>query len=355
MSYQLSQKVRDLTPYEPIKGEYNIRLDANESFFTLPQNIKDEIDAAVKTMDFNRYPDPTAGKICQAFADRFGISPKNITAGNGSDELIAIIVGALLDKGDKLLTFDPDFSMYGLYGQIYGNPVEVLPKKAYRIDVDEAIRYINLNDIKMVIFSNPCNPTSLGLDKRSVQKLISSVDALVVADEAYMDFWDQNESMLPYVNEYDNLLVLKTCSKAVGMAALRIGFAIANETITRALQAVKSPYNLNTFSQTVGEIILTHKTYLDFCEAKIMEEKAFLETGLLCLAKRYNILDEVLKGVTNFVMVRTAKADEIWNALLDASIAVRKFKGHLRITAGSREENQALLAALDKILAELEG
>lgn len=355
MSYELCSKIKDIMPYEPIAGEYRIRLDANESFFTLPDSLKQEIRDAVSSLDFNRYPDPTAGKLCEAFAKRFGISPEYVTAGNGSDELIAIIIGSFLEKGEGILTFDPDFSMYGLYGEIYGYPVSVLPKKAYRIDVNEAISYINTHDIKMVIFSNPCNPTSLGLDKRAVQKLVSSVNALVVLDEAYMDFWGQSESLLREVQNYDNLLILKTCSKAVGIAALRIGFAVANKNITRALRAVKSPYNLNTVSQTIGQIVLEKKDYLDYCEAKIMEEKAFLETGLLALAKRHGLIDEVLKGVTNFVMLRTAKADEIWKQLLSHSISVRKFPGHLRITAGSSEENKQLLSVLDKILSELEG
>ena len=96
----------------------------------------------------------------------------------------------------------------------------------------------------MVIFSNPCNPTSLGLNREQVRRLITSVDALVVVDEAYMDFWDQ--SILQEVHQYDNVIVLRTCSKAVGMAALRLGFAVANPTITRALRAVKSPYTVNT-------------------------------------------------------------------------------------------------------------
>ena len=138
--------------------------------------------------------------------------------------------------------------------QIYENPVLQIPKgEDFRIDPQAVIDEVKRQDVKMLIFSNPCNPTSVGLAAEDVRKIVRGVDALVVLDEAYMDFWDQ--SLLSEVSDYDNLIILKTCSKAIGMAALRVGFAVANEVITKALKAVKSPYNVNSISQAIARCV----------------------------------------------------------------------------------------------------
>lgn len=349
--YTLCEKVQGLTPYAPLSGQYRIRLDANESYFAPSAEMLEEFSKGLASLDFNRYPDPYAVEVCQAFADLYSIPESLVTAGNGSDELISIICGSLLQKGDKLLTFAPDFSMYQFYGEIYELETLTLPKKGnLQLDVDEAIRYIRENNVAAVIFSNPCNPTSLGLSREEVRRLIRSTDALVVLDEAYMDFWDQ--SMLPEVQQYDNLIVLKTCSKAIGMAAVRLGFAVAKPTLTIALRAVKSPYNVNAVTQLFGAQLLKHQNYLADCREALIQSREALQQGLMELAARFSALGEVYSSCTNFVFLRCSSAKAIQNALAERSIAVRGFDGCLRITAGAPEENAALLAALAEILAE---
>ena len=118
MSYELNKKIRELEPYEPISGTYKIRLDANECPENYPDFIKDEIKNAIDTIDFNRYPDPLAEKVVTAFSEYYGINPKYVTAGNGSDELIFLIEAAFMEKGDRMLCVAPDFSMYKFYSSI---------------------------------------------------------------------------------------------------------------------------------------------------------------------------------------------------------------------------------------------
>ena len=212
MSYKLNKKLVDLVPYDPIMGTYKIRLDANESCFDLSDSLKDKICNAIKKVDFNRYPDCLAKRPNEAFAKLYGISPDLVTSGNGSDELISVITSCFFESGDTLVNVSHDFSMYGFYAQLYELNVETYQKNAdLTIDADALIAFCKEKNARGLIFSNPCNPTSLGLDRESVRKIITSLeDTLVILDEAYMDFWDQ--SLLDEVDKYSNLLILKTCS-----------------------------------------------------------------------------------------------------------------------------------------------
>lgn len=344
--YQLNEKIRNLKPYDPISGEYAIRLDANESFFGLPEDLRTEFSHIASELVLNRYPDPLSTQVCQAFADYYQVPVENVTAGNGSDELISIICTSFLEKGDTFLTLEPDFSMYRFYGVIAeGVPVTMQKPESLCVDVDEVIRVCREKDVKLLIFSNPCNPTSLGLCREELRRLITSVEALVVLDEAYMDFW--NQSLLPEFDQYDNLLILRTCSKAFGGAALRLGFAVGSLALTNALKAVKSPYNLNSFTQAAGAALLRRKEESQAAIKEILQSKEELLAGMKELAGRFSQQIKVFESNTNFVFVETPAYEQIFRYLLDAGIAVRKFTGYLRITAGTHEENQALLKAME--------
>lgn len=345
MPYELNDKIKTLTPYDPITGDYKIRLDANESFIALsPEKIKKALN-----INFNRYPDPYSVNLCRSFAKYYQVNANNVTAGNGSDELISLIAGAFFTPQDTILTLSNDFSMYRFYGNVFGIQTQVFEKKSdLTIDVDELIAYINENKIAGLIFSNPCNPTSLCLDRESVLKLVSSVNALVVVDEAYMDFAD--DSILDVCCEYDNVIVLKTCSKAIGLAAIRLGFAIANDTITKALRAVKSPYNVNTVTQNIGEIVLSDQAYLEQCKQQILENRDELYQEIIKLQRETDVFETVYETSTNFIFIKTDKAKDIFEELLKRSIAIRFMGEYLRITTGTKQENAELIKALKEIL-----
>lgn len=348
MPYILNDKIKNLTPYAPISGDYRIRLDANESYICLDS---DKVSKAFN-LEFNRYPDPYATKLCKAFAEFYNINAEHVTAGNGSDELISLIVGAFFSHGDTVLTLSNDFSMYKFYGDVFGINTVVLPKNDdLTIDANKVISYINENKISGLIFSNPCNPTSLCLNRDDVIKIIESTNALIIVDEAYMDFYEQ--SILDVCHEYDNVIVLKTCSKAIGLAAIRLGFAIANDVITKALRAVKSPYNVNSITQAIGEIVLSDKEYIKGCTSKLIENCGLLYNRLLELNDRYNVFEKIYETTTNFVFIKTEKAEVIFSELLKRSIAVRCMGGYLRISTGSQEENETLIKELTEIAITL--
>lgn len=349
MSYCINNKLQELTPYAPLAGDYPVRLDANESYFPMGERMSEKIAEAVKKVDFNRYPDPYAKEVCALFAAYYGISPELVTAGNGSDELIGVLVGAFLEKGDRLVVTEPDFSMYAFYA--YLSEIEciaVAKDDGMRVDVAAVLDAVRQSGARAVMLSNPCNPTSLGLDRGEVRRLVEGTDALVILDEAYMDFW--NQSFLAEAAEYDNLVVLKTCSKAFGMAALRLGFAVANERITTALRAAKSPYNVNAVTQAAAKAVLSDPAFLKSRAVKLINARRFLEEELRELAKKTNQITEIYESCTNFVFFSSPKAEEIYTELLECGIAVRKMGAFIRVTAGNMDENRAFLSSLQQIL-----
>ncbi len=347
--FKLPDKVTKLKPYDPITGSYAVRLDANESYFDLPQVLKAKIADQIEQISFNRYPDPIATEVVEAFADYYDIAPDCVTAGNGSDEIITLLLNCFMQSGQKLVTVAPDFSMYGVYASLAEIEVVTVQKKEnLQIDTDALIAACK--SANAVVFSNPCNPTSLGIPRSEVIRLIESApDCMVIVDEAYMDFWD--ESVLDLVTKYENLVVLRTCSKAIGLAAARMGFAVMNPAKTQLLRAAKSPYNCDAISQKICATVLREKSLLQHCRDEIIVQTQRLYTAMVELAQRYpDLLETVYAPRTNFVFVKTAYAKEIFEQLEQAGIAVRCFPNGLRICAGTRREQTLLISELEQIL-----
>ena len=352
--YQLNEKIKDLKPYDPIQGSYRVRLDANESFLPLPQALVEEAKAAVERTAFNRYPDPAARELCQAFAACYGVQPQQVVAGNGSDELITVLFEAFLEKGDAFATVEPDFSMYAFNGHLHEARHVVIPKgKDLRLDVEAVAAACQREQVKLLIFSNPCNPTSLVCGREEMRKLIDSLpDTLVVLDEAYMDFSDQ--SLLGEVEDHPNLLVLRTCSKAFGMAALRLGFAVCGKTLAGALRAVKSPYNVNSLSQAVGTAVLRRKGELDRALETILRSRDQLYAGLRELGEKYPGRFRLLPGETNFAALEMEDGPELLGYLDRQGVAIRYTGGLVRVTCGAPEENKIVLEEMAGYFAQPE-
>ncbi|MBR5246712.1 MAG: aminotransferase class I/II-fold pyridoxal phosphate-dependent enzyme [Clostridia bacterium] len=311
--FRLNDKVKNLTPYEPISGTYEIRLDANESFLTVPEEIENEMVEALKNSALNRYPDPMATKLLKGFADYFNVDPDCVTAGNGSDEIISVIMNAFLQKGDKILTLEPDFSMYRFYAEIAEcESVKYQKNENLDVNIDDVIDMANKENVRIVILSNPCNPTSRIIKADEIRKLINNTNALVVLDEAYMDF-AVSESLMGEFQNYDNLIILKTCSKALGCAALRLGFAVANKTLTNVIRAVKSPYNVNSVSQALGEVLFSHPDYIDSCIETVVNSKKELYAELLKIESEK--IEKIYETHTNFVFMKAKNAKQIFEKM----------------------------------------
>lgn len=351
MAFELNEKVVNLVPYDPICGTYSIRLDANESYITPPDYLLEKIEKAVRNAAFNRYPDPLARGVCKAFADYYGIDSRFVTAFDGSDESISVVMNAFLQKGDKVMTLSPDFSMYKFYSSIVECECITLEKnKDFTFDVDRIIKTVNDNNVRLLIFSNPCNPSSVGCDACGVRRIIKETDALVVLDEAYMDFW--NQSLMGEFNDYDNLIILKTCSKAFGMAAIRLGFCVANKRLTDVLRSVKSPYNVNSVTQAIGEAVLSEKEYLKDCVKKIIGRRDELYAQMKKIESEFPNKVSVVEPNTNFVYTEFDNAKALFEYLKENGTVVRNMGSFLRITAGSSEENSTVVEQIRQYLSK---
>ncbi|MGI6268123.1 MAG: histidinol-phosphate transaminase [Acutalibacteraceae bacterium] len=347
MAFELNEKVKKLKPYDPICGDFEIRLDANESFIQPSDEMMVDVMSSISNIALNRYPDSTAYDVCEQFAKLYDIPSNFVVAGNGSDEIISVIMTAFLQKGDKVITLTPDFSMYNFYTSLVEcECIEFAKDDDFNVDFDKLILEINNTNARMVIFSNPCNPTSVGFLAKDVKKLVENTNALIVLDEAYMDFW--NQSLLCDVQNYDNLIILRTCSKAIGLASIRLGFAVANTKLINVIKSAKSPYNVNSLTQAVACSLLSQREYIEQSIEAIKNSLDALYFELKKIEKKFPKNLKIYKSNTNFVFIKTQDAKQIFEFLKTNGIIVRNMNGYLRITAGSQDENQKLLNQIKK-------
>lgn len=348
MTYELNDKVKNLVAYDAVTGDYEVRLDANESFIDPGELYGEQFLAAISKIKFNRYPDPMASELCEKFAKYYGVDPKGVVAGNGSDELITVILGAFLRPGDKVLTFSPDFSMYKFYGEIYEKTNAIAEKNFdLKLTAGDVLNAVEENKPEAIVLSNPCSPTSLVMSREDVLHLVENTDALVILDEAYMDFSDQ--SIMKVAEKYDNLIILKTCSKAWGLAAIRLGFAVSSKKIVEALHCVRSPYNVNGLTQAIGCVMFSNPDYIKKSVEAMKQSRDYLYQSLLPLQETGGI-KRIMKPETNFIFVEMEAAEAVFEELKKESIIIRRLGDYFRITAGTQKENDRLIQALSQIL-----
>lgn len=348
--YELNEKLRALNAYAPVEAGGCVRLDANESFLSLPEELLNAAKSAIDGLDFNRYPDPAAGELCRAFAEYYNVKPEHVVAANGSDELISVIFSGFLMGREAFATLEPDFSMYAQGGHLAGARHVAIWKRGWAVDVDQVIETCNAENVRLLVFSNPCNPTSLVLGREQVRRLVQGVNGLVVLDEAYMDF--SGQSLLGEEEDFDNLIILRTCSKAMGMAALRLGFAIARPELANAIRAAKSPYNVNSLSQALGTAVLSRPELLREALGHILISRKELLGGLAEIGAEYPGRFILLPGETNFAALDMDGGKEMQQKLLERGVAVRYTGGLLRVTCGAPEENRLFLEKFAEILEE---
>jgi histidinol-phosphate aminotransferase len=332
------KNIRELTPYSSARDEYQgnsgIFLDANENPFG----------------KLNRYPDPHHRKLREALSIYKGIAVDNIFLGNGSDEAIDLLFRIFCNPGkDKALTFSPTYGMYEVSAAV--NDVEMIRiplDKNFDPDIQAAQRYFKDDLVKLVFICSPNNPTSNNFDRGKIIQMIESFKGIVVIDEAYIDFTDQ-DSFLPLTTKYDNLIVLQTFSKGWGAAGIRVGMAFADTLIISYLYRVKPPYNISALNQKAALKRLNDPVKYLRQIRKIREEKERL-TGRL---KKISIIEYIYPSDANFLLVKVGDANFIYRALADKNIIVRNrtsvVENCLRITVGTREENNKLIGQLKKI------
>jgi len=333
--------LNDFKAYKPSKTDYKVRLDANEFFSDFSEDIKKKIGEAIEDSIFNRYPDAAAIELCALYAEYAKVKSIHVMAGNGSDECIQIITNAFLNTGDKVAVQSPDFSMYGQYTKVAGGiPIEFPLDHEFKLDVNSFISMVNREKVKIVFLSNPNNPTGGIIERADILKIIEGCSCIVVIDEAYFEFYGQ--TIVDKIEDYENLIVLRTCSK-FGLAAIRIGFLITNSILMAELLKVKPPYNVNAITQSIASVILKNLSIINKNVERILIERKYLWDSLS------HIKGIILhKSESNFILVQFENAKKTREKLLASGINVRCFtsitlQNCLRITIGNRDENENLL------------
>ena len=347
MNNYIPNRVIGMKEYVPDTSNPKIKLDANESPYATPKTVLDAIREGIDLENVNRYPDPDMKELLASYGCHIGVSPDRIVAGDGSDELIALIINTFLCEGGKILICDPDFSMYTFYSDFAGcKTVKYEKKNGTDIDFSELKGYVERENVKLVMFSNPCNPTGEINTKEEILRFTDEVKAIVVCDEAYMEFAPIDQSVISETESRDNLIVLKTVSK-IGLAGFRCGFAISNKELIAALKKTKSPYNLNSITQKAVAVAIDNYAEIGRNVELIKKVTAEMYKTLKPLESALGF--EMNESHTNFVYLRFKKDGEASNVhafLKGKGISVRIAANTLRITAGTKEEAASLYAAL---------
>ena len=264
------ESIRSLEPYVTNPTVCSVKLDANEGDKDLYRDLLKKLGESDITLNY--YPDDSYSELKKEINNYIGYEPKNITVGNGSSELLDLCVKTFVDKDETILSLDPTFSMYSIYAQVFSAKyIGAKAEEDFKLNVDSIIKDIKKNNPKLVILCNPNNPTGSVLTKEEVRKIVKSTDALIALDEAYMEFGD--ESLIDEVMDYDNLLIVKTVSKAFSLAGIRMGYIVANEDIITSIEKVRAPYNLNSLSAYIATEALRQKERMFDYVKKIKEER----------------------------------------------------------------------------------
>ncbi|MBO9633633.1 MAG: histidinol-phosphate transaminase [Chitinophagaceae bacterium] len=342
----LRPNIKNLVPYssarDEFKGEASIFLDANENAYGSPL-----------TKWYNRYPDPLQLKVKDKLSEVKGVPASNIFIGNGSDECIDILIRAFCEPGkDNIIICPPTYGMYEVSAHINDVYIKKVPLTPdFQLDlpaIEEAVD----DNTKIIFLCSPNNPTGNSLNREDLEVILNNYWGIVALDEAYINF-SRFRSFTQELEDYPNLVVMQTLSKAWGLAALRVGLAFASEPIIHVMNKVKPPYNINQASQDLALKALEEVGMVNDMIREIVAQRGWLEKELAVLP----IVKKIWPSDANFLLVQVTDAKAIYKYLLDKGVVVRDrssvtlCEGCLRITVGTEAENKALLAYLQSYLA----
>lgn len=339
-----------LVPYDPKYLPAKIMNSANENPQDVEEQIKREVMSAVRSISFNRYPDPLANELRDLIAEANGLDRNQVLLGNGGDELLFNLALAYGGPGRKFLNMPPTFSVYQNNAQLTGTEVVDIPRLAdYSIDQQAVLDRVAQGDIDFVIVTSPNNPTGQLAPEDFVLKLLDATDALVMVDEAYFEF--SRTTLRPYLMQHQNLVLLRTFSKAFSLAGVRLGYLLGNECVIREFMKVRQPYSVDAVSQAIGKVIYRNRAKFEPSIIQIISER---ERMLEQLAAIPGVVP--YPSDSNYILFKVDEADQVWQKLFDEGILIRDFskarylEGSLRVSIGTPQENDAFLATLRKIV-----
>ena len=347
---RVREEIRQLSAYSVPHYEARIKLDGNESPFSLPGEVGEKVLGKLRGIEVNRYPDPEAAELRKLISGINGFPPGGILLGNGSDELIGMLITAFSGGTGRVLYPTPTFSMYGISGLALGREVlEAELDHNFDLDMDRITALIAKKDPDLIFLASPNNPTGNAYSAERIREIIGLAKGVVVVDEAYSDF--SGYTFLPLIKKHENLIILRTLSK-VGFAGLRLGILYGREGLVHEINKVRYPYNINSLTQGAAEVVLRNHE--------------FVTENIQLIVRERDRVYKTLSGMTgveaypsdaNFILFKVGDADSVFKALIDRDVLIRNFNkpGRLgncmRVTIGTPYENDSFLNALAGILS----
>ncbi len=345
--------IRELQAYQIHEAQGLIKLDAMENPYQWPAQLKERWLQHLQNLSLNRYPDGQARKLKKLVRECFNIPEElSIMFGNGSDELIQIVAMSISGAGKIIMSPEPGFAMYRLISRMLDSQYVSLPLTTdiFDLDISPILKSISEYQPALVFIAYPNNPTGNLFDRESIIKIIEATNGFIVIDEAYQAF--SNASFLDLIQQYENLLVLRTLSKS-GLAGLRLGYLAGHGEVINELEKVRLPYNINVLSQATAQFILENHEILQEQADNICQDRQKLFEELTSIPGI-----KVWPSSANFLLFRCVKnANEIYQGLKELGILIKNLHGQhpqlencLRVTVGTPDENNQFIGALQKLL-----
>jgi histidinol-phosphate aminotransferase len=346
---------KDFIPYNANQVPYRVKLDANESPFELPMSVRKKLsDIIMEGPSLYLYPDTDSVELRKTLSAYWSVDMEGIVVGTGSDQLIQVLVNTFVGAGDKVLCPTPSFSMYKLDTIIGGGTVIEIPlreENGFDYDIDEFINRANSEAAKLVILCTPNNPTGNLLPLNDIEKICSLCpNSVIVVDEAYAEF--SGETAISLLPKFENLIVLRTFSKAYGLAGLRCGYSLSSKEMAVELNKVRPPYNISSLSQLIAKLVFEEREEIDAQIKYLIEQREYLSAEL----KKINSIS-VLPSGANYILVKLPEAKRVAKELEKRGVLVRSFGDapvlgkYIRISVGNKEQNDLLLEELKSLMS----
>ncbi len=342
--------IRTIAPYQSARDLYakasGVLLDANEN------PIGSVLDDSYSGLSLNRYPDPRQRELRESLGRYLSIPVENLFFGVGSDEIIDLMMRLFCSpEKDSVLIVEPTYGMYKTVADIQNVTANVcLLNKDFTIDPARVLGALSTTD-RMIFLCSPNNPTGNLLDKNAIELIAGTFCGIVVVDEAYIDFAHNNASVTDLLKRFNNIIILRTFSKAWGLAAVRCGYAIADPEIISYLFKIKAPYSINVLTEHAVLTALKRIARKDEYVREILSQRELLRNRL----KEFDFIEEIFPTDANYILIRLQDARKIHKALMDEGVIIRDrssqplLENCLRITVGTGAENEKLLTGLELV------
>ncbi len=348
--------IEKLKPYQPgkpiseLERELGItdivKLASNENPLGCSDKVKEAV--AAELTEIGRYPDGGGFILKDQVHAQFGVAHNCITLGNGSNDLLEIFARAFVSEKDSVVYSQHAFAVYGLVTQAINAEAIEVPAKGFSHDLDAMAKAVKANT-KLIFIANPNNPTGTWFEEAEFDAFMQKIPAnvIVVLDEAYVEYYPENFNSLKFLAQYPNLIISRTMSKCYGLAALRVGFALASAEVTDFLNRIRQPFNVNHLAMVAAVAALKDGVFIEKSREVNKAGMAQLEAGFEQLGLNY------VPSRANFILVDIqADPAQTFNALLKEGVIVRPvgIANHLRVSIGTEAENAKFLVALAKVL-----